>query len=151
MKDMATNFKFRFDKILYWYTEKEDEAKKKLAELKSEYLKEENRLREIEKEKELGEKIFLENINNIGFSLIVRDYIEKKKEEVNNQKNKLRELDERISKQREVLLYWEMKKKSMEKLKERDILMYQLKLKRLENIILDENGIVRYLRKYENT
>lgn len=148
---MATNFKFRFDKILDWYIEKEEEAKKRLAELKLEYLKEENRLREIEKEKDFGEKMFLENISNIRFSLVIRDYIEKKKEEITIQKDKLRELDERISKQREVLLHWEMKKKSMEKLKERDILMYQLKLKRLENIILDENGIARYLRKYENT
>lgn len=148
---MATNFKFRFEKILDWYTKKEDEAKKKLAEVKAEYLREENILRKIEEERELGERMFLENISNIGFSLVIRDYLEKKKEEINIQKDKLRLLDEKIKEQRKILLYWEMKKKSMEKLKERDSLIHQLKLKRLENIILDENGITRYLRKYEGT
>lgn len=151
MEDMATNFKFRFEKILDWYTKKEDEAKKKLAEVKAEYLREENILRKIEEERELGERMFLENISNIGFSLVIRDYLEKKKEEINIQKDKLRLLDEKIKEQRKILLYWEMKKKSMEKLKERDSLIHQLKLKRLENIILDENGITRYLRKYEGT
>ncbi|MCX7795246.1 MAG: hypothetical protein N2380_01805 [bacterium] len=148
---MATNFNFRFEKILDWYTKKEDEAQKKLAELKAEYLREENILREIEREKEFGERVFLENISNISFSLVVRDYLEKKKEEVNVQKDKLKLLDEKIKRQRDILLYWETKKRSMEKLKERDFLIYQLKLKRLENIILDENGIIRYLRRYENT
>lgn len=148
---MATNFKFRFEKILDWYTKKEDEAKKKLAEVKAEYLREENILKEIEKEKEFGEKMFLENISNIRLGLVIRDYLEKKKEEINIQKDKLRLLDEKIKEQRKILLYWEMKKKSMEKLKERDSLIHQLKLKRLENIILDENGITRYLRRYEGT
>jgi len=148
---MATNFKFRFEKILDWYKKKEEEAKKILAEFKARYIEEENRLKLIEKEKEYGERKFLENINNINLGLVIRYYLEKKQEEINIQMDKLRVLDEEIARQREILLYWEKKKKSMEKLKERDSLLYQLKLKHLENIILDENGMVRYLRKYENT
>lgn len=147
MEDMATNFRFRFEKILDWYAKKKDEAKKKLAELRAERLREESILREMEQEREFGERAFLENISNIRFSLVIRDYIERKKEEISIQKDKLKLLDEKISEQRSILLYWEMKERSMEKLKERDFLTYQLKLKRLENIILDENGIVRYLRK----
>lgn len=148
---MATNFKFRFEKILDWYKKKEEEAKKILAEFKARYIEEENRLKLIEKEKEYGERKFLENINNINLGLVIRYYLEKKQEEINIQMDKLRVLDEEIARQREILLYWEKKKKSMEKLKERDSLLYQLKLKHLENIILDENGMVRYLRKYEDT
>ncbi len=144
---MATNFRFRFEKILDWYAKKKDEAKKRLAELKAEYLREESILREMEEEKEFGERAFLENISNIRYSLVIRDYIDKKKEEISIQKNKLNLLDKKILEQRSVLLYWEMKERSMEKLRERDLFTYQLKLKRLENIILDENGIVRYLRK----
>lgn len=144
---MATNFRFRFEKVLDWYAKKKDEAKKRLAELKAEQLREESILRKMEEEKEFGERAFLENINDIKFSLIIRDYIERKKEEISIQKDKLKLLDEKISEQRNILLYWEMKERSMEKLKEKDFLTYQLKLKRLENIILDENGIIRYLRK----
>lgn len=144
---MATNFRFRFEKILDWYAKKKDEAKKRLAELSVKRLREESILRKIEQERGLGERAFLENISNIRFSLVIRDYIERKKEEISIQKDKLKLLDEKISEQRSILLYWEMKERSMEKLKERDFLTYQLKLKRLENIILDENGIVRYLRK----
>lgn len=148
---MATNFRFRFEKVLDWYVRKEEEAKKTLAELRTRYMEEESRLKLMEKEKEYGEKRFLENINDINFGLVIRYYLEKKREEIDIQKNKLQKLDEDIAEQRKILLYWEMKKKSMEKLKERDFLFYQLKLRQLENIILDENGTVRYLRRYENT
>jgi len=151
LKDMATSFRFRFEKILDWYTKREEEAQKKLAELRAKYIEEEKRLKLIEIEKEYGERKFLENRNNINMGLIIRDYIEKKRREINLQKDILRELEEKITRQRELLLYWEMKKKSMEKLKERDSLLFQLKLKRLENIILDENGMARYLKRYEIT
>lgn len=148
---MPSSFVFRFEKILNWYIKREEEEEKKLAQLKMEYIREENKLRILEREKELGERVILENIEDIGLGIAMRFYIKKKSEEIENQKDKLRVLSDKISKQREVLLYWERKKRSMEKLKERDLSLYELKLKRLENIILDENGIVRYLRKNEDS
>ncbi|MGC8971040.1 MAG: flagellar export protein FliJ [bacterium] len=147
---MATNFKFRFEKILDWYEKKQEEAKRKLAELRIRYMEEENKLKLIKEEKEYAERKFLENKDDISFGVVIRYYLERKREEIDIQKNKLRELDEMITQQREILLYWDIKKKSMEKLKEKDLMLYQLKLKQLENIILDENGTIRYLRRYEN-
>lgn len=148
---MPSSFVFRFERILNWYIKREEEEEKKLAQLKMEYIREENKLRILEREKELGERVILENIEDIALGIAIRFYIKKKNEEIENQKDKLRVLSDKISKQREVLLYWERKKRSMEKLKERDLSLYELKLKRLENIILDENGIVRYLRKNEDS
>lgn len=148
---MPSSFVFRFERILNWYIKREEEEEKKLAQLKMEYIREENKLRILEREKELGERVILENIEDIALGIAIRFYIKKKNEEIENQKDKLRVLSDKISKQREVLLYWERKKRSMEKLKERDLSLYELKLKRLENIILDENGIVRYLKKNEDS
>lgn len=148
---MPSSFVFRFEKVLNWYKKREEEEEKKLAILKMKYIEEENRLRIMEKEKELGERYLLENISDITLGINIRFYIEKKKREIMLQKDKLKSLLEEISRQREVLIYWEKKKKSMEKLKERDLSLYELKLKRLENIILDENGIVRYLKRNEDS
>lgn len=148
---MPSSFMFRFERILNWYIKREEEEERRLAQLKMEYIKEENKLRVLEEEKELGERMILENIEDIALGIIMRFYIGKKSEEIKDQKDKLRTLSDEISRQREILLYWEKKKRSMEKLKERDLLLYELKLKRLENIILDENGIIRYLKKNEDS
>jgi len=146
---MPSSFVFRFEKVLDWYKKREEEEEKKLARLKMNYMEEEGRLRIIEQEKELGEIKLLENIEDINLGIIIRFYIERKKEDIKIQNDKLRVLSEEIAKQRDTLLLWEKKKKSMEKLKERDLFLYELKLKKLEDIILDENGIARYLRRDE--
>ncbi|HHV80810.1 TPA: hypothetical protein GXX44_03870 [bacterium] len=146
---MPSSFVFRFEKVLDWYKKREEEEEKKLAKLKMNYMEEESKLRIIEREKELGEIKLLENIEDINLGIIIRFYIERKKEDIKIQNDKLRVLSEEIAKQRDTLLLWEKKKKSMEKLKERDLFLYELKLKKLEDIILDENGIARYLRRDE--
>jgi len=146
---MPSSFVFRFEKVLDWYKKREEEEEKKLARLKMNYMEEEGRLRIIEQEKELGEIKLLENIEDINLGIIIRFYIERKKEDIKIQNDKLRVLSEEIAKQRDILMFWEKKKKSMEKLKERDFFLYELKGRRLENIILDENGIVRYLKRDE--
>ena len=146
---MPSSFVFRFEKVLDWYKKREEEEEKKLARLKMNYMEEEGRLRIIEQEKELGEIKLLENIEDINLGIIIRFYIERKKEDIKIQNDKLRVLSEEITKQRDILMLWEKKKKSMEKLKERDFFLYELKLKQMENIILDENGIVRYLKRDE--
>jgi|GEM_PF-911773 len=146
---MPSSFVFRFEKVLDWYKKREEEEEKKLARLKMNYMEEEGRLRIIEQEKELGEIKLLENIEDINLGIIIRFYIERKKEDIKIQNDKLRVLSEEIAKQRDILMFWEKKKKSMEKLKERDLFLYELKLKKLEDIILDENGIARYLRRDE--
>ncbi len=146
---MPSSFIFRFEKVLDWYKKREEEEEKKLAKLKMNYMEEESKLRIIEREKELGEIKLLENIEDINLGIIIRFYIERKKEDIKIQNDKLRVLSEEIAKQRDTLLLWEKKKKSMEKLKERDLFLYELKLKKLEDIILDENGIARYLRRDE--
>jgi len=146
---MPSSFVFRFEKVLDWYKKREEEEEKKLARLKMNYMEEEGRLRIIEQEKELGEIKLLENIEDINLGIIIRFYIERKKEDIKIQNDKLRVLSEEITKQRDILMLWEKKKKSMEKLKERDFFLYELKGRRLENIILDENGIVRYLKRDE--
>jgi len=146
---MPSSFVFRFEKVLDWYKKREEEEEKKLAKLKMNYMEEESKLRIIEREKELGEIKLLENIEDINLGIIIRFYIERKKEDIKIQNDKLRVLSEEITKQRDILMLWEKKKKSMEKLKERDFFLYELKLKQMENIILDENGIVRYLKRDE--
>jgi flagellar export protein FliJ len=147
---MASSFVFRFEKLLDWIKKSEEEEEKKLALLKREYIEEEDKLKTLEEDKGYGEKFLLKNLNNMDIAEIVRNFIEKKKTEIILQKDKLRELDAEISKQMEIVLTWEKKKRMMGKLKERDLSLFNLELKKIENIILDENGRARYLKKNES-
>ncbi|MGC8718221.1 MAG: flagellar export protein FliJ [bacterium] len=147
---MASSFVFRFERLLNWIRKREEEEERKLVLLKRRYIEEEERLKMLEEDKKIGEMFLSKSLGDINIIEIARNFIEKKKEDILFQRNKLIELEIEISNQREVLLNWEKKKRMMEKLKERDLDLYNLELKKIENIILDENGKVRYLRKNEN-
>jgi flagellar export protein FliJ len=147
---MASSFVFRFERLLAWIKKSKEEEEKKLALLKRQYIEEEDKLKALEEDKRLGEIFLLESLNNIDIAEIIRNFIEKKKAEIILQKDKLKELEAEISKQIEIVLTWEKKKRIMEKLKERDLSLFNLELRKIENIILDENGKTRYLKKNES-
>jgi flagellar export protein FliJ len=147
---MASSFIFRFEKLLNWIKKNEEEEEKKLAILKRRYMEEEERLKALEEDKKVGEMFLLDSLADIDIAEVARNFIEKKRSEIVLQKDKLKELEIEISKQREVILNWEKRKQMMEKLKDRDLNLFNLELRRIENIILDENGRVRYLKKNED-
>ncbi|MEW6620448.1 MAG: flagellar export protein FliJ [bacterium] len=144
-------FNFRLERVLEVKKYNEDKLKTQLAHLKREYLQQENLLWSLQED--LQTQIFLLGERQKNLTLTIEEiiwgynYIVKLRENIENQKKRLNELNEEIKEVTKKLIGASQEKQILENLKERKFEEFKLGVEKQEQEFMDEVGISRYVKR----
>lgn len=144
-------FNFKLQRVLQIKKYKEEELKTQLANLKRQYLQQQTILWTLQENLEeqlitLTEKQrkLTNTIEEIRWSY---NYIIKLHQDIENQKKKLDELNQKIKELTIKLIGASQERQILENLKERKLNQFKLEVEKEEQEFMDEVGISRYVRK----
>lgn len=144
-------FNFKLQRVLQVKKYKEDQLKTELANLKREYLKQESVLFTLEESLREQFIILVEkqrNLTNTLNEILWRyNYISRLQEDIENQRKRLAELNEKIKEVTIKLIGASQEKQIIENLKERKIKQFKLEMEKQEQEFMDEVGITRFSRR----
>lgn len=144
-------FNFKLQRVLQVKKYKEDQLKTELANLKREYLKQESVLFTLEESVREQFIILVEkqrNLTNTLNEILWRyNYISRLQEDIENQRKRLTELNEKIKEITIKLIGASQEKQIIENLKERKIKQFKLEMEKQEQEFMDEVGITRFSRR----
>jgi len=143
-------FNFKLQRVLQVRKYKEDQLKIELANLKREYIQQESILWTLEENLQEQFILLVEKQRNLTNSveeiLWSYNYIIKLKQDIENQKKRLEELNEKIKEVTLKLIGASQEKQILENLKERKFTQFKLEVEKQEAEFMDEVGITRYVR-----
>lgn len=144
------SYKFKLQRVLEYRERREELLQQELAALMMALLKEQDELNRLissyrKNENELKvkreKKIDLKEID------IYRKFLERMKEKIISQRNRVVHLSNLVSNKREELIEASKEKKVLERLKEKDFGKYLLNLDRKERAFLDELALGKFVRE----
>jgi flagellar FliJ protein len=147
---VITMHRFKLEALLNHRLHQEDICQKELAETERLLADEKGKLRRWKKEKRNNiqtlqikqkEKI---NVSDIVLSV---NYIQRLSEKIEVQKQCIREATRKVNQKRQELIIIVKKRKTLEKLKEKDLRAYQQKMMQNERKFMDEVASTRNARK----
>lgn len=143
-------FNFKLQRVLQIKKYKEDQLKTELSNLKREYLKQESILWTLEESLQEQFVILVEKqsriTNTLDEILWSYNYINSLREDIENQKKRLAELNEKIKEMTIKLIGASQEKQILENLKERKLNQFKLQIEKQEQEFMDEVGITRYIQ-----
>ncbi|MEW6096991.1 MAG: flagellar export protein FliJ [bacterium] len=144
-------FNFKLQRVLQVKKYKEDQLKTELANLKREYIRQESILWTLEESLQEQFVILTEKqkklTNTVMEILWSYNYIIRLREDIENQKKRLEELNKEIKVVTAKLIGASQEKQILENLKERKLTQFKLEMEKQEQEFMDEVGITRYNRK----
>lgn len=142
-------FKFRFETVLRVKEKKEEQLKREFMQLIALKIRQENLLKEIEKEKQ---KITKEKFNekqsgtDIQTLIYYEEYSNFLRKEIDLTEKKIKELQEKADIKREELIEASKQRKIFERLKQSDFNEFKAMILRNEQNVLDEIAINKFNR-----
>jgi flagellar FliJ protein len=143
-------YRFKLEALLNHRRHQEEICQKELARLKRQLADEQEKLRRQKQQKR-------ENIRNlqarqkesntVSDIILYMKYIEQLSKEIEQQATCVREATQKVSQKRNELIGIMKKRKTLEKLKEKDWLAYQKKMLQDERKFMDEVATTRHARK----
>ena len=143
-------FQFKLEALLNHRRHQEEVCQKQLAQTERQLVDEQDKLRRQKKEER--ENILnlqakqKDNINVADIILSV-NYIQQLSNKIKVQKNSVREATKKVNQKRNELIGIVKKRKTLEKLKEKQWLAYQQKMMQNERKLMDEVASTRHVRK----
>lgn len=142
-------FKFRFETVLKVKEKKEEQLKREFMQLIALKIRQENLLKEIEKEKQkMAKEKFNEKQSGTDIQTLIyyEEYCNLLRKEISLTEKKIKELQEKADIKREELIEASKQKKIFEKLKQSDFNEFKALLLKNEQQILDEIAINKFNR-----
>jgi flagellar FliJ protein len=143
-------YQFKLEALLNHRRHQEEVCQKQLAQTERQLVDEQDKLRRQKKEER--ENILnlqakqKDNINVADIILSV-NYIQQLSNKIKVQKNSVREATKKVNQKRNELIGIVKKRKTLEKLKEKQWLAYQQKMMQNERKLMDEVASTRHVRK----
>lgn len=142
------NFKFRLQKVLDMKIKDEEESKIKYSKAQNEKRVVEEELKNLKSNyKKYSNEI---NIEDIVSRRITSNYLNSLSNIINIKSNELIKKEELVNESRLELIDKQIKRKSIEKLKDNKYILHKKKEDQKEQAINDEFGLYAYLRKAQN-
>ena len=142
------NFKFRLQKVLDMKIKDEEESKIKYSKAQNEKRVVEEELKNLKSNyKKYSNEI---NIEDIVSRKITSNYLNSLSNIINIKSNELLKKEELVNESRLELIDKQIKRKSIEKLKDNKYILHKKKEDQKEQAINDEFGLYAYLRKAQN-
>lgn len=142
--------RFKLEALLNHRRHQEEVCQKELAQAERLLADEKGCLRRQKTEKrDHIQKLQIKQKEKINVSDIILsvNYIQQLSDKIEEQKNCVREASQKVNQKRQELIVIVKKRKTLEKLKEKDRLAYQQKMMRNERKLMDEVASTRHARK----
>ena len=143
-------YRFKLQVLLNHRRHQEDVCQKQLAQAERQLADEKGKLRQQKRQKRdhlQSLKVKQKALRNVSDIILSVDYIQQLSNKIENQKNCVREATKNVNEKRSELIGIVKKRKTLEKLKEKDLLAYQQKIMQNERKLLDEVASTRHARK----
>jgi len=143
-------YRFSLEALLNHRRHQEEVCQKQLAQTERQLVDEQDKLRRQKKEeRENILKLQAKQKNNINVADIILsvNYIQQLSNKIKVQKNCVREATKKVNQKRNELIGIVKKRKTLEKLKEKQWLAYQQKMMQNERKLMDEVASTRHARK----
>jgi flagellar FliJ protein len=143
-------YQFKLEALLNHRRHQEEVCQKELAQTERQLADEQGKLRQQKREmRENIQKLQTKQKESINVSDIILsvNYIQQLSKNIEDQKNCVREATKKVNQKRNELIVIVKKRKTLEKLKEKDRLTYQQKMMQNERKLMDEVASTRHARK----
>jgi flagellar FliJ protein len=143
-------YRFKLQVLLNHRRHQEDVCQKQLAQAERQLADEKGKLRQQKRQKRdhlQSLKVKQKALRNVSDIILSVDYIQQLSNKIENQKNCVREATKNVNEKRSELIGIVKKRKTLEKLKEKDLLAYQQKIMQNERKLMDEVASTRHARK----
>lgn len=145
-----TMYRFKLEALLNHRRHQEEVCQKELAQSERQLSEEQGKLRQQKREKRDNiQKLQAKQkeIANPSDIILFVNYIKQLSKNIVNQKKSVREATKKMSQKRQELIINMKKRKTLEKLKEKDWLVYQKEMMQNERKLMDEVASTRHTRK----
>ena len=143
-------YQFKLEALLNHRRHQEEVCQKQLAQTERQLVDEQDKLRRQKKEERDNIlKLQAKQKDNINVADIILsvNYIQQLSNKIKVQKNSVREATKKVNQKRNELIGIVKKRKTLEKLKEKQWLAYQQKMMQNERKLMDEVASTRHVRK----
>ena len=143
-------YRFKLEALLNHHRHQEEVCQKDLARAEGQLSDEREKLRRLKEEKrENTQKLQAKQKNHINVSVIILsvNYIRQLSKNIEEQTDRVREATWKVNQKRTDLVMIVKKRKTLEKLKEKEQLVYRQKMLQNERKVMDEVASIRHARK----
>ena len=143
-------YRFKLEALLNHHRHQEDVCQKELARTEGQLSAEREKLRRLKEEKrENTQKLQAKQKAHINVSVIILslNYIRQLSRDIEKQADCVREVTWKVNQKRAELVQIVKKRKTLEKLKEKEQLVYHQKMLQNERKLMDEVASIRHARK----